>query len=131
MLQRSVTIAGTGAHHPARCVPNAELDTRYGAGTGAWLEANLAIRQRYWMADGERTSDLCLPAAQQALAKYLVDKASRHTILTICTPAHMICNRKPNPIYVWLRNPPLSDDITHARRTVRALDGVRALPPKT
>jgi 3-oxoacyl-[acyl-carrier-protein] synthase-3 len=68
MLQRSVTVAGTGAHHPARCVPNAELDLRYGAGTGAWLETNLAIRQRYWMADDERTSDLCLPAAHQALA---------------------------------------------------------------
>ena len=67
MLHRSVAIAGTGAHHPAQLVPNAVFDDWFGPGIDQWLVDNLNIRQRYWMADDEATSDLCLPAARQAM----------------------------------------------------------------
>lgn len=69
MLQRSVTLAGTGSHHPKNLVPNAVFDDWFGPGVGAWLEENLAIRQRYWMDKDEATSDLCLPAAHEAMER--------------------------------------------------------------
>jgi 3-oxoacyl-[acyl-carrier-protein] synthase-3 len=64
---RDAVLAGTGLAHPARCVPNAWFDERFGGDVGAWLERNLAIRQRYWLDEGESTSDLALAAAQQAM----------------------------------------------------------------
>lgn len=63
----SVRVVGTGAHHPARCIPNAVFDERFGPGVGDWLVDNLWIRQRYWMEEGERTSDLAVVAAERAL----------------------------------------------------------------
>lgn len=69
MQRRDVLLAGTGAHHPARLIPNSWFDERFGGNVGQWLVDNLAIRQRYWMEEGECTSDLCVPAAQQALAR--------------------------------------------------------------
>ncbi|HMV69719.1 MAG TPA: ketoacyl-ACP synthase III [Myxococcota bacterium] len=69
MLQRSVVLAGTGAHHPAHLVPNVMFDAWFGPGVGDWLVENLAIRQRYWMGEDEATSDLCVPAAREALER--------------------------------------------------------------
>ncbi len=66
MAWRSV-VRGTGCHLPERCVPNAELakvvDT-----SDAWIVQRTGIRQRYFAADGETTSQLAAAAAGRALA---------------------------------------------------------------
>lgn len=69
MLQRSVILAGTGSHHPKNLVPNSVFDDWFGPGVGDWLVQNLAIRQRYWMDQDEATSDLCVPAAREAMER--------------------------------------------------------------
>lgn len=62
---RSV-IGGCGAYLPAKCVTNQDLakivDT-----TDEWITSRTGIKQRYFAADGEVTSDLALRAASQAL----------------------------------------------------------------
>ena len=64
---RRAVLLGTGSHHPERLVPNAVFDEQFGPGVGDWLVENLQIRQRYWAADDEATSDLCVAAARNAL----------------------------------------------------------------
>lgn len=83
--RRTAVIAGTGAYLPERRVTNDELVEHlvaHGAAAGAGerdaiarktaetiakLEAATSIRQRFWAADDQATSDLALPAARQAL----------------------------------------------------------------
>ncbi len=65
----NAVIAATGAYHPERCVPNAVFDEQFGEGVDDWLVENLTIRQRYWAAPDQATSDLCVEAARQALAR--------------------------------------------------------------
>lgn len=65
---RRAAILGTGSHHPERLVPNSVFDEQFGPGVDDWLVENLTIRQRYWAADDEATSDLCVVAAERALA---------------------------------------------------------------
>ena len=58
---------GCGHHLPARVVENAEfaasLDT-----SDEWIRSRSGIERRHFAAPGERTSDLAIPAARQALA---------------------------------------------------------------
>ena len=58
---------GCGHHLPARVVENAEfaatLDT-----SDEWIRSRSGIERRHFAAPGERTSDLAVPAARQALA---------------------------------------------------------------
>jgi 3-oxoacyl-[acyl-carrier-protein] synthase-3 len=65
---RHATISGSGLHVPARLVPNSEFNARYGIDVDSFLVENRNIRQRYYMADDEATSDLVVPAAREALA---------------------------------------------------------------
>jgi 3-oxoacyl-[acyl-carrier-protein] synthase-3 len=59
-------IAATGSHLPARVVTNAELATRIDT-SDEWIVSRSGISQRHLAGDGERTSDLALAAARQAL----------------------------------------------------------------
>lgn len=59
-------IAATGSHLPARVVTNAELATRVDT-TDEWIVSRSGISQRYLASDAERTSDLALAAARNAL----------------------------------------------------------------
>jgi len=63
-------ILGTGSHLPARRVSNADLAAQLaqdGVETSdAWIQERTGIQARYF-ADGLKTSDLALPAAQRAL----------------------------------------------------------------
>jgi 3-oxoacyl-[acyl-carrier-protein] synthase-3 len=67
MLRRHAQLLGTGRYIPKRCMPNAEFVDRFGPDVGPWLEANVGIRERHVMAEGEATSDLVVGAATQAL----------------------------------------------------------------
>ncbi|MBX2804186.1 MAG: ketoacyl-ACP synthase III [Myxococcales bacterium] len=65
-MRRAVLLA-SGSYHPPNLVPNAVFDARFGTGVGDWLVENLTIRQRYWVAPEQATSDLCVQAATHAL----------------------------------------------------------------
>ena len=62
---RSV-IRGVGGYLPARVMTNAEL-TKIVDTTDEWIVQRTGIRERHIAADGEKTSDLGLKAAQTAL----------------------------------------------------------------
>lgn len=66
MIRRSV-IAGCGAYLPERIVTNDELARKVDT-TDEWIRQRTGIQQRHIAADGEKTSDLALASAQQAIA---------------------------------------------------------------
>lgn len=60
-------IISTGAYAPETLITNAELDQRFGEGTGAWLEAHIGIQERRIMSAEQTTSDLAVNAGRAAL----------------------------------------------------------------
>lgn len=68
-MTRHAAILATGRYVPERIVTNAELERALGEPVDEWLRAKVGIEQRHVMADGEVTSDLCVAAARQALAR--------------------------------------------------------------
>lgn len=69
MTERFAQMLATGSYVPERVVTNAEIDALMGESTSAWLEANVGIRERRWMAPEQTTSDLIVAAAQRALLR--------------------------------------------------------------
>jgi len=65
MVLRSV-VAGCGAYLPERIVTNDELARKVDT-SDEWIRKRTGIRERHVAAEGERTSDLALAAARQAL----------------------------------------------------------------
>lgn len=65
MTLRSVLL-GVGAYLPTRVLTNAELSQRVDT-SDEWIVERTGIRQRHIAADGEKTSDLAIAAARQAL----------------------------------------------------------------
>ncbi|HEY3531567.1 MAG TPA: hypothetical protein VGL43_00425, partial [Casimicrobiaceae bacterium] len=59
-------IAGTGSYLPARVLTNDELAKRV-ATSDEWIATRTGIRQRHIAAPDERTSDLAMNAARNAL----------------------------------------------------------------
>lgn len=66
MVIRSV-IAGTGAYLPERILTNKEIE-RLVETSDEWIVERTGIRQRHVAAEGEKTSDLAVRAAAEALA---------------------------------------------------------------
>lgn len=64
---RKATIVGTGMYAPERVVTNKFFDDLYKKDIGTFLSESRNIRERRWMAPEQRTSDLIIPAAEQAL----------------------------------------------------------------
>ena len=60
-------IIGSGMAVPDRVVPNSWFNERLGEDVDTWLRENLTIRERRWMSEGERMSDLCVGALENAL----------------------------------------------------------------
>ena len=63
---RAVAV-GCGHHLPARVITNDELAKRIDT-SDEWITARTGIKRRHVAAEGERTSDLALEAAQRALS---------------------------------------------------------------
>ncbi|WP_315854733.1 beta-ketoacyl-ACP synthase III [Alienimonas chondri] len=61
-----VRVVGTGAFVPHRVVTNDELEIEHGFEPG-WIERRTGILERRHAAKDQATSDLCLPAARDAL----------------------------------------------------------------
>ena len=66
MAPRSIAI-GSGAYLPEKVVTNADLAALVDT-SDEWIQARTGIKQRYMAADGEKTSDLAIAAANLALA---------------------------------------------------------------
>jgi 3-oxoacyl-[acyl-carrier-protein] synthase-3 len=65
---RHAVITGTGSYVPARVVTNAELSAQLGTDVDDFVANTLGIRERRWSAADESTADLCVHAAERALA---------------------------------------------------------------
>jgi 3-oxoacyl-[acyl-carrier-protein] synthase-3 len=68
-MARVAQILSTGSYVPERVVTNAEIDELLGESTSQWLEDNVGILERHWMADDQTTSDLVVEASRKALEK--------------------------------------------------------------
>ena len=68
-MTRHAQILTTGRYVPEKMLPNSWFDEKLGRPVDEWLVANTGIRERHVMADDQTTSDLCLHAAEQALAR--------------------------------------------------------------
>jgi 3-oxoacyl-[acyl-carrier-protein] synthase-3 len=62
-----VSITGLGCHVPDRVVTNDELAQLVDT-SDEWIRTRTGIRERRYAADDEALSDLCMPAAERALA---------------------------------------------------------------
>jgi 3-oxoacyl-[acyl-carrier-protein] synthase III len=71
---RKAYIAGTGLYHPEKLVPNSYFNERYKMDIDTFLREKRNIHQRYFMAPEQATSDLIIPALEQALQKAGVNK---------------------------------------------------------
>ncbi|MEM9702704.1 MAG: beta-ketoacyl synthase N-terminal-like domain-containing protein, partial [Planctomycetota bacterium] len=61
-----VQVVGTGAYVPTRTVTNDELEIEHGFEPG-WIERRTGILERRHAARDQATSDLCVPAARDAM----------------------------------------------------------------
>jgi 3-oxoacyl-[acyl-carrier-protein] synthase III len=64
---RSATIVSTGFHAPEKVVKNSYFNELYKKDIDTFLKEQRNIHERRWMKDNESTSDLIMPAAEQAL----------------------------------------------------------------
>ncbi len=64
---RNATIVGTSYYVPERVVTNKFFDDLYKKDIGTFLVQSRNIKERRWKAPEQRTSDLILPAAENAL----------------------------------------------------------------
>ncbi|MBK6644229.1 MAG: ketoacyl-ACP synthase III [Anaerolineales bacterium] len=78
---RNVQILSTGSYVPDRVVTNAEVDAMMGESTSEWLEANVGIKERRWMAPEQVTSDLIVEASKRALERAGITAANLDLII--------------------------------------------------
>ncbi len=64
---RNATIVGTGMYVPENVIKNEFFDKLYNKDISTFLEEQRGISERRWMHKSQRTSDLILPAAEEAL----------------------------------------------------------------
>jgi 3-oxoacyl-[acyl-carrier-protein] synthase-3 len=83
-------MAGFGHAVPARCVGNAEIETRLGLEAG-WIERRTGIRTRYWAEEGETLSGLAERAGRMALEDAKINSGDiALTLLATSTPDHLL-----------------------------------------
>ncbi|MGE0527760.1 MAG: 3-oxoacyl-ACP synthase III family protein [Bdellovibrionales bacterium] len=66
---RRAVIRGTGMYAPERVITNAEFNEMYGRDVETFLREKRGIRERRHMSADQATSDLILPAAEEALRR--------------------------------------------------------------
>ncbi len=77
---RSVGIAGTGHYVPDRVVTN-EYFAQFVDTSDEWIRQRTGIRERRFLEEGKALSDMCVPAAQQALEAAGTDPAEVDLII--------------------------------------------------
>ena len=68
-MQGRAMIAGTGFYAPDKIVGNDFFDKKYGRDMDSFLRESRNITQRRFMSEEQATSDLIVPAAQEAMKK--------------------------------------------------------------
>ena len=87
MVRRSV-VAGCGAYLPDRVVTNEELVQRVDT-TDEWIVQRTGIKTRHIAGDDQKTSDLAIAAARQALEHAGMDASELDlVVLATATPDH-------------------------------------------
>lgn len=69
MNKQKATIVGTGMYAPERVISNQYFNDLYKKDIGTFLAESRNIKERRWMTEDQRTSDLIIPAAEQAMKK--------------------------------------------------------------
>lgn len=69
MTTRKATIVGTGMYAPERVISNQYFNDLYKKDIGSFLSEQRNIKERRWMREDQRTSDLIIPAAEEAMKK--------------------------------------------------------------
>lgn len=64
---KTATIVGTGMYVPEKVIKNEYFDKLFNKDISTFLEQQRGISERRWMEPGSRTSDLIIPAAEEAL----------------------------------------------------------------
>jgi 3-oxoacyl-[acyl-carrier-protein] synthase-3 len=82
-------IAGTGSYLPAQILTNDELAKRVDT-SDEWIRTRTGIRQRHIAAPGEKTSDLALAAAREALTAARIAPAEVDLIVLATTTPDMV-----------------------------------------
>ena len=83
-------ILALGHYAPARCVENAEIETRLGVPPG-WIERRTGIRTRRYAAPEEVLSDMAVAAGEMALARCGLSRSDiALTLLATSTPDHLL-----------------------------------------
>ncbi len=67
MKTRAATIVGTGMYAPERVISNQYFNDLYKKDIGKFLVEQRNIHERRWMKEDQRTSDLIIPAAEEAM----------------------------------------------------------------
>jgi len=86
---RPVSITGLGCYAPERVLANDEL-AKMVETSDEWIQARTGIRERRIAAAHEATSDLCLPAAEAALADAGVKGSELDLIIVATITADML-----------------------------------------
>ncbi len=66
-MMRKAVIKGTGLYAPEKVVRNEEFNQMYGKDVDSFLRAKRNIIERRYMSEDQATSDLIVPAAEQAI----------------------------------------------------------------
>lgn len=64
---RTISITGTGMYAPDRVVKNSYFDELYKKDIGTFLQSSRNISERRWMEPTQTTSDMIVPAAEEAM----------------------------------------------------------------
>ena len=109
----NVQILSTGSYVPDRVVTNAEVDALMGESTSEWLEANVGIKERRWMAPDQVTSDLIVEASQKALERAGTSTSSSSL------PIRLIIFRPAPPLWCRTNSVPTRRAVTISTPRVR------------
>jgi 3-oxoacyl-[acyl-carrier-protein] synthase-3 len=81
---RKASIVGTGLYHPEKLVPNSYFNDRYKMDIDTFLREKRNIKQRYFMSEDQATSDLIIPAVENAMKSAGITK-EEVDLLIVCT----------------------------------------------
>lgn len=81
---RYAQILSTGRYVPEKVVTNKDVEAIIGEPVDEWLQQNVGIKQRHFMADNQVTSDLCVEASKEALRRAGVS-ASELDLVVVAT----------------------------------------------
>lgn len=81
---RKATIAGTGMYVPENVIKNKYFDDLFKKDIGSFLEEQRSISERRWMSPTQKTSDLIVPAAIEALKNANIT-AKDLDLIIVCT----------------------------------------------